>query len=97
VSDTLRVDLTSLPGADLIQAGLEDAAAGRETMASLLVALGAPRLRRAGLEVPDFAVEDPDYRLYHLLAAEDSDSAHSRYNALLRQLTSFARAFECAA
>ena len=91
------MDLTALPGADLIQAGLHDAAAGRETVASLLVAIGAPRLRRAGLDLPDFPVEDPDYRLYHLLAAEDSDSAHSRYNALLRQLTSFARALECAA
>lgn len=94
---TAPVDLTSLPGADLIQTGLADAAAGRETIASLLVSIGAPRLRRAGLEVPDLAVAHPEHRLYDLLAAEDSDAAHSRYNALIRQLVSFERALECAA
>jgi len=91
------VDISSLPGADLIAAGLEDAAAGRETVGSLLVAIGAPRLRRAGLEVPVLPLSDPELRLYELLALEDSDSAHSRYNALIRQLVSFERALECAA
>jgi hypothetical protein len=37
-----------------------------------------------------------EHRLYALLAAEDSDSAHSRYNALVRRLVSFERAAECA-
>jgi hypothetical protein len=32
-----------------------------------------------------------------MLAAEDADSAHGRYNALIRQLVSFERAAECAA
>lgn len=91
------MDFTALPGADLIQTGLEDAAAGRETLASLLVTIGAPRLRRAGLDVPEMNVAEPELRLYAILAEDDSDGAHSRYNALLRQLTSFARALECAA
>jgi hypothetical protein len=30
-----------------------------------------------------------------LLHAEDQDSAHSRYNALIRKLVSFERAAEC--
>ena len=92
---TRPVDITSLPGADLIRAGLDDAAAGRVTAASLLVAIGAPRLRRAGLAVPDLPVSDPEHSLYELLAADDSDAAHSRYNALIRRLVSFERALEC--
>lgn len=38
---------------------------------------------------------DPEHRLYERLALEDPDSAHSRYNALLRRLTSFESALEC--
>ena len=41
-----------LPGEDLIEAGIEDLRAGRETVEALLVAIGAPRLRRIGLELP---------------------------------------------
>jgi len=84
-----------LPGADLIEAGLRDLEQGRETVAALLVAIGAPRLRSIGLELPDQLPDNPEYRLYHLLAQENSDSAHSRYNALLRQLVSYERAAEC--
>ena len=56
--------------------------------------VGAPRLRRIGFDVPDTPYF-PEDRLYQKLAAEDSDSAHSRYNALIRQLVSFERAAEC--
>jgi hypothetical protein len=85
----------ALPGADLIEAGLDDLVQGRETVAALLVAIGAPRLRSIGLELPDRLPDNPEHRLYHLLAQENSDSAHSRYNALLRQLVSYERAAEC--
>ena len=37
---------------------------------------------------------DPEHRLYERLASEDPDSAHSRYNALLRRLTAFESAAE---
>ena len=84
----------ALPGADLIEAGLDDLEQGRETVAALLVAIGAPRLRSIGLELPDRLPDNPEHRLYHLLAQENSDSAHSRYNALLRQLVSYERAAE---
>ena len=36
----------ALPGADLIRDGLRDLAMGNETIESLLVLIGAPRLRR---------------------------------------------------
>jgi hypothetical protein len=40
-------------------------------------------------------LDDPEHRLYERLAREDPDSAHSRYNALLRRLTGFESALEC--
>jgi hypothetical protein len=83
-----------LPGEDLIEAGLQDLHDGRETIAALLVAIGAPRLRRIGLELPPSLPENPEHRLYDLLAEDDSDSAHSRYNALIRKLASYGRAAE---
>jgi hypothetical protein len=84
-----------LPGADLIEAGLQDLRAGHETIEALLVAIGAPRLRSIGLDLPEKLPENPEHRLYHLLAKDDSDSAHSRYNALIRRLVSYERAAEC--
>lgn len=84
-----------LPGADLIEAGLQDLQAGRETIAGLLVAIGAPRLRQLGLNLPGSLPADPEHRLYELLAQDDSDSAHSRYNAFVRRLVSYERAAEC--
>lgn len=83
------------PGQDLIDKGLSDLARNRETIESLLVRIGGPRLRRLGLEIPQSLGELPEHRLYRMLAAEDSDSAHSRYNALIRRLVSFERASEC--
>jgi hypothetical protein len=91
------IDFSSLPGGDLIRRGLEDLAAGRESKESLLVSIGAPRLRGLGLCVPETSSSPPEHRLYELLACSDADSAHSRYNALVRRLVSFERAFECVA
>jgi hypothetical protein len=87
------VTLADLPGGDLVVAGLDDLARGDETAAALLVAIGAPRLRRLGFEVRD-DVADPERRLYELLARDDADTAHGRYNALVRRLVSFERAAE---
>ena len=83
--------MTRLPGADLIAAGLAELDQGAETIASLLVSIGAPRLRRLGLEVPP-GLAEPEQRLYALLVCEHGDAAHSRYNALIRRLVSFERA-----
>ena len=83
------------PGEDLVTQGIADLKDGRETVHSLLVSIGAYRLRRAGIAVPENAFSDPEHRLYEFLSKEDSDSAHSRYNALIRRLVSFERAAEC--
>ncbi|HVR07268.1 MAG TPA: hypothetical protein VMW75_04420, partial [Thermoanaerobaculia bacterium] len=58
--------------------------------------IGAERLRRAGLAVPEPVFPSPERRLYDRLASDDSDSAHSHYNALIRRLVSCERALECA-
>ena len=85
-----------MPGGDLVSQGLRDLASGEDTIASLLVLVGAPRLRRLGLAVPQRPTPEVEHRLYERLAASDADSAHSRYNALIRLLVSFERAAECA-
>ncbi|REJ73474.1 MAG: hypothetical protein DWQ36_02720 [Acidobacteria bacterium] len=95
-------EIEQLPGGDLIAAGLVDVVAGRETAASLLVEIGAPRLEALQMDLPsslsvrrsadDDVWDLPEHRLYALLAAEDADSAQGRYNALIRRLVSFERA-----
>lgn len=97
------MDTSGLPGAELIQQGLDDLAAGRESEAALLVLIGQPRLRALGIVIGDPPVEWsapprdplPEHRLYERLARVDADAAHSRYNALLRTLVSFERAAAC--
>ncbi len=84
-----------LPGEDLIEAGIRDLHDSRETIEALLVAIGAPRLRRLGIELPEQLPDNPEHRLYDLLSRDDSDFAHSRYNALIRRLVSYERAAEC--
>ena len=74
--------------------GLADLERGIESVEALLVSIGAPRLSALGYAIPN-PIPGPERRLYDRLAAEDSDSAHSRYNALLRRLVSFERAAEC--
>ena len=87
----------NLPGADLVSAGVAALRRRDFTVEALLVAVGAPRLRRAGLDLPLAAGEPeaPELALYAALCAGDGD-AHSRYNALIRRLVSFERALETA-
>jgi hypothetical protein len=86
---------SEIPGSELIEAGLRDLAEGRRSVGALVVSIGAPRLRQLGFEV-DAPIDDADVTLYLLLAAEDPDGAHGRYNALVRRLVSFERAAACA-
>lgn len=88
--------LTDLPGADLIQDGLADLAAHRETPAALLVAIGYPRLHLLGLghELAGCLPSEPELRLYRLLGNQHGAEAHSQYNALIRRLIRFEHALE---
>jgi len=83
-----------LPGEDLVAAGVRDLEAGVESVPALLVAIGAPRLRRLGVTMPATPT-DPEQRLYRVLACAHGRAAHSRYNALIRRLVSFERALAC--
>ncbi|MGH2725605.1 MAG: hypothetical protein ACRDKS_01380 [Actinomycetota bacterium] len=85
-----------LPGSEYLARGISDLERGVESVPSLLVSIGRPRLVRAGLDVPGPVSDRPEERLYELLAGEDPRTAHARYNALIRRLISFERATECA-
>jgi hypothetical protein len=87
--------MSSLPANDLIATGIKDLQSSRESIPALLVAIGAPKLRSLGLKVPENLPSNPEHRLYDLLSASEPDSAHSKYNALIRKLVSFERAFSC--
>jgi hypothetical protein len=85
----------SLPGGDFIETGIQDLEQGVVSVPALLISIGAPRLRLIGIRIPP-ALDRPEHRLYELLSREDSDAAHSRYNALIRRLVSYERAAACA-
>jgi hypothetical protein len=84
-----------LPGNELVEKGLSDLAERSETIESLLVSIGSPRLRSLGFDVST-PFDKAEERLYLLLARDDPNGAHSRYNALVRRLVSFERAAESA-
>jgi hypothetical protein len=84
---------SELPGHELIREGLVDLAEGRESESGLLVSMAAPRLRALGFDVPAGGCEMPSHRLYEFLSETDQ-GAHSRYNALVARVVSFARAAE---
>ncbi len=86
----------ALPGSDFIESGIDDLSRGVESIPSLLVSIGAPRLRRLGLAIPEKLIDSHAHRVYGILSQSDPDSAHSRYNALVRRLVSYERAAECA-
>ena len=84
-----------LPGENLIIKGLEDLANNIESLESLLVSIGAPRLRKLNFPIPSFAyLEFPENRLYRLLESQEPSTAHSRLNAYVRLLVSFESSLE---
>jgi hypothetical protein len=80
-----------LPGAELVERGLADLELGVESVESLIVSIGAPRLRDLGWAV-DHPFAGAEHRLYEVLRGRHGDAAHGRYNALVRRLVSFERA-----
>jgi hypothetical protein len=90
----ISVDLQGVPGADLVERGIEDLGHKRDSIEALLVSIGAPRLIAAGISVPP-PISSPEHKLYARLAEEKENGAHSAYNALIRRLVSFERAAGC--
>lgn len=89
-----REELLDLPGGELVVPGLEDLRLGVDSVAALLVAMAAGRLRDSGLDVPKKLPSEPEITLFLRLGAEVGNEAHSRYNALVRRLISFEQALE---
>ena len=85
---------SGLPGEGLIRKGLRDISAGKQSNESLLVLIGGPRLRLLNIPVPKSENANADRDLYKALALSHGNEAHSQYNSLIRQLSSFARALE---
>lgn len=86
----------ALPGSEIVLAGVRDLQLDRETVNALAVSSAATRLRELGMPVPEQggSGRPAAHRLYELIAAEAGDGAHSRYNAVLARVASFARAAE---
>ena len=87
-------NIEGLPGAELIERGLDDLRNGRESSEALLVSIGAPKLRALGVSISE-PIPSPEHKLYAHLAVEKKDGAHSAYNAMIRRLVSFERAAAC--
>ena len=83
-----------LPNANVVEQGLADLAADRESAEALLLLIAAPRLRRLGIDLPDSSEDELELRLYEILLEREPLGAYSRYNALLSQIVSFAQALE---
>ena len=83
-----------LPGAEIVLPGLEDLEAGRESVNALAVSAAASRLGVSDLAGRVDVDEPAAHRLYLRLQEELGDAAHSRYNAILARVASFARAAE---
>ncbi len=86
----MKSKIEKLPGYETYEKGIADLAAGRESKEAYAVAIGALRLRAAGLPMPEraFSFEDPHLELYRFLRKQGGD-AHSEYNSLMRRLVSF--------
>lgn len=87
-----KQEQAKLPGAEIVLPGIEDLKAGRETVNALAVRAAAARLGVRDLIGEADSAEPAAHRLYLRLNDELGDAAHSRYNAILARVASFARA-----
>lgn len=94
--NAVEIRESNLPGADVVSKGLQDLEQRTVSNEALLVLAASSRLRRLGIDVPQPAELSvpPERALYELLEASYGNDAHSKYNALIRQIVSFARALE---
>jgi hypothetical protein len=88
--------LIELPGGDMILRGITELANGDTGEYGLLVLVASMRLSKLGLKLPQRDdIERPvNLQLYKLLQGTYGIGAHSRYNALLRSLSSFIHTLE---
>lgn len=93
VDESMLIDL---PGGDLILRGISELASGDTGEYGLLVLVASMRLSELGLKLPkrDDIVRPVNLLLYELLQRTYGTGAYSRYNALLRTLSSFIQTLE---
>ena len=92
-----KTDFEGLPGAELVQRGLEDLKHGKMSEFSLLLLVAKPRLKSLGIPINDTlkpSSEPFEHALYSFLEEQVKDEAYSRYNSLIRRIVSFERALE---
>jgi hypothetical protein len=89
------MNLSELPGSELILPGLDDLHNSKpHTVGALLVAIASIRLTAAGLDIPrNRLASEPELALYARLQ-DERDDAYPYYNALLNSLNSFCNALE---
>jgi|SRR4051794_11663313 hypothetical protein len=90
-------DFQGLPGAELVQRGLEDLKHGKVSEFSLLLLVAKPRLKSLGIPINDTlkpSSEPVEHALYSFLEDKVKDDAYSQYNSLIRRIVSFERALE---
>jgi hypothetical protein len=85
----VREPRTKFPGAELVEAGLTDLAAGGRSVESLLLVAAGPRLARVGVPLPEHSLDTSGRELYALLEADLGPRAYARYNALHRLVISY--------
>lgn len=75
--------------------GIADLEAGRKSVNASAVQCAARRLQRIGLNTRNTKGDIPAaHQLYRQLSSEFGNGAHSRYNAILARVASFAGAAE---
>lgn len=89
----MHSNIENLPGTEIIKKGLNDLERNDETIESLLVSIASPRLIRLGFKITN-PYSDAERKLYHKLELLNPNNAHSQYNALIRRIISFSRAYE---
>lgn len=92
---TPNLDLTSIPGGDLIAKGLDDLKRGKQSEEALAVLVAGRRLSALGFRVPRRkSIPLPyEHTLFAAIERRDPSGAHATYNALLQRIVSFLDAF----
>ena len=86
----------NLPGGDILEQGLRSLDDGRVDENSLLLMIGAHRLRLCGINIkpPPIGSAFPEDALHQLLAGKHGNDAYRVYNSLTRRLVSLENAME---
>lgn len=86
----------NLPGGDILDRGLRSMSKGEVDENSLLLLIGAYRLRRCDIPITPLDLGDsfPEDKLYELLTNKHADQAYRVFKSLTRRLVSLENALE---